>query len=153
MVAEDAGLVLQIFADGIATGHATFRAAPPTWEEFDAGHLAAPRLVAEHGGVVAGWAALTPVSGACAYTGVAEVSVYVAADARGRGVGQSLLTALVLETEAAGIWTLQASAFPENRNSLALARPRGLSHRRSRRTHRVDDLRTLRGPLARHPAS
>lgn len=63
------------------------RATAPGWDEFDAEHLTAPRLVAEHDGRMVGWAALTRVSGACAYTGVAEVGLYVAAGARGRGTG------------------------------------------------------------------
>jgi L-amino acid N-acyltransferase YncA len=51
---------------------------------------------------------------------VAEVSVYVAADARGRGVGRRLLEELVRSSEEAGVWTLQAGIFPENVASIAL---------------------------------
>jgi L-amino acid N-acyltransferase YncA len=51
---------------------------------------------------------------------VAEVSVYVAAEARGRGVGTTLLQSLVGHSERCGIWTLQAGIFPENVSSLAL---------------------------------
>lgn len=120
MTVADADAVLRVYAEGIATGDATFRAGAPGWPEFDADHLPAPRRVAEHHGSVAGWAALTRVSGACAYAGVAEVSVYVAAAARGRGLGRALLGALVEEATVAGMWTLQASVFPENAASLAL---------------------------------
>ena len=72
------------------------------------------------GAEVVGWAALAPVSGRCTYAGVAEVSVYVAERARGRGVGRALLEALIESSEAAGIWTVQAGIFPENIPSLRL---------------------------------
>jgi phosphinothricin acetyltransferase len=54
------------------------------------------------------------------YAGVAEISVYVASSARGCGVGKALLQALVEESEANGIWTLQAGIFPENAASISL---------------------------------
>ncbi|HSQ61417.1 MAG TPA: GNAT family N-acetyltransferase [Acidobacteriota bacterium] len=114
--------VSRIYAEGIATGHATFETAPPSWESWDREHLAKPRLVARDAGETLGWAALSPVSGRCVYGGVAEVSVYVAAAARGRGVGRSLLEALVAASEAEGLWTLQAGIFPENQASLAIHR-------------------------------
>jgi phosphinothricin acetyltransferase len=120
MTAADWPRVREIYAEGIATGHATFQTAPPAWEEWDAGHLGAPRLVALLGGEVAGWAALSPVSRRPVYAGVVEVSVYVADAARGRGLGRLLLGELVHASEAAGIWTLQAGIFPENTASLAL---------------------------------
>jgi L-amino acid N-acyltransferase YncA len=71
-------------------------------------------------GRIVGWAALSPVSSRCVYGGVAEVSVYVAEDARGRGVGRRLLGALVDASEQNGIWTLQAGIFPENQASIRL---------------------------------
>jgi L-amino acid N-acyltransferase YncA len=112
--------VRRIYDEGIATGNATFEQAAPEWEEWDAGKLAAPRLVAELDGAVVGWAALSPTSKRHVYRGVAEVSVYVAASARGQGMGLALLSALVEESEAAGIWTLQAGIFPENAASVHL---------------------------------
>ena len=113
--------VRAIYAEGIATGTATFATEPPAWADWDAGHLAAGRLVAaDEAGRVLGWAALSPVSGRCVYAGVAEVSVYVAGAARGQGVGRALLAALVAASEAAGLWTLQAGIFPENAASLRL---------------------------------
>jgi phosphinothricin acetyltransferase len=78
------------------------------------------RLVAVEAGRVVGWAALNPVSGRAVYAGVAEVSIYVAAEAQGRGIGTQLLAALVSESEKAGFWTLQAGIFPENRASVEL---------------------------------
>src|ERR1700753_536736 len=83
--------VKAIYETGLATGNASFQTSAPSWEEWDMSHLAHSRLVALEGGVVLGWAALTPVSGRCVYAGVGEVSVYVAGNQRGRGVGKSLL--------------------------------------------------------------
>jgi L-amino acid N-acyltransferase YncA len=116
---EDWPQVAAVYAEGIDTGNATFETAVPTWEAWDAGHPGL-RLVAELDGEVAGWAALSPVSDRCCYRGVAENSVYVAAKARGRGVGRALLDELVIRSEAAGIWTIQTGIFPENEASLAL---------------------------------
>ncbi len=126
MRAADWPAVRDIYRQGIETGNATFESEPPEWGAFDAGRLASPRLVAvDDVGQVLGWAALSAVSSRCVYGGVAEVSVYVAADARGRGVGSALLQALVRDSEAAGLWTLQAGIFPENEATLALHRKFG----------------------------
>ncbi len=111
--------VLRIFAEGIATGLATFESKAPPWVEWDAEHLPNCRFVAVDGPIL-GWAALSGVSSRCVYGGVAEVSVYVAAEARGRGVGLALLQALVTASEEAGIWTLQAGIFQENVPSLKI---------------------------------
>ena len=131
--------VREIYCEGIATGNATFETELPEWEKWDNSHLKNCRLVAlepielepieedarellvtlERPRVL-GWAALSPVSTRRVYRGVAEVSVYVAASARGRGVGKALLEALVRESEVNGIWTLQAGIFPENAASIAL---------------------------------
>lgn len=119
---EDWKQVRTIYVEGIATGHATFETDAPAWEKWDADHLRRPRLAARDGTLILGWAALSPVSGRCVYAGVAEVSLYVAASARGRGVGRALLEALVRASEDAGIWTLQAGIFPENAASLAVHR-------------------------------
>ena len=113
--------VRAVYLEGVASGDATFETEAPDWERWDASHLRACRLVAlDAGGRVEGWAALSPVSARSAYAGVAEVSVYVGAGFRGRGIGRLLLSALVLESESEGIWTLQASIFPENVASVAL---------------------------------
>ena len=114
--------VHEIYAAGIATGHATFEAEPPpTWADFDAAKLPAHRLVAlDDDGAVLGWAAVTGVSDRCVYAGVVEHSVYVHPAARGRGVGRALLDALLASTRAARIWTVQSGVFPENTASLAL---------------------------------
>lgn len=121
MTESDWPAVSAIYEAGIATGHATFQTEAPVWEAWDRGHLPTCRLVArdDNGGVL-GWAALSPVSSRPVYAGVAEVSVYVAATARGRGIGRLLLEALIDRSEADGRWTLQAGIFPENVASLAL---------------------------------
>jgi phosphinothricin acetyltransferase len=125
MRASDWPAVAGIYQQGIDTGDATFETRVPSWEAWDAGHLNAARLVARDEGRVLGWAALSPVSDRCVYGGVAEVSVYVAGAARGRGIGRRLLEALALASEEAGIWTLQAGIFPENEASLAIHRSCG----------------------------
>jgi L-amino acid N-acyltransferase YncA len=121
MLPRHAAQVLAIYRLGIDEGDATFETAVPTWEVFDASRLPGHRLVAlDPAGRVLGWAAVTAVSGRDVYAGVVEHSVYVHPGARGRGVGLSLLRALVASTEAAGIWTVQSGVFPENTASLAL---------------------------------
>jgi phosphinothricin acetyltransferase len=117
---DDWPAVRAIYIEGIATGQATFQTEAPAWEAWDVGHIATCRLVAAAAGTVVGWAALSPVSSRACYAGIAEVSIYVAAVARGRGIGRLLLEALVAESERAGFWTLQAGIFPENAASVAL---------------------------------
>lgn len=113
--------VREIYAQGIATRNATFETELPDWEKWDANHRPDCRLVArDENGTLVGWAALSQVSARRVYAGVTEVSVYVTSEARGRGIGKALLGALIEESEAAAIWTLQASIFPENTVSVAL---------------------------------
>jgi len=112
--------VRAIYAQGIATRLATFETEVPSWEAWDEAHLRHPRLKATDESGVVGWAVLSPVSRRAAYSGVAEVSIYVAEASRGRGVGKVLLSALVRSSEEFGIWTLQAGIFAENTPSLAL---------------------------------
>ena len=107
-----------IFEEGIATGQATFEAEAPSWKDWDGAHFGG--LVGDEDGEVLGWTALTRYSSRPSYAGVAEESVYVAARARGRGLGRGLLEAQIERSERAGIWTLQAGVFPENRASVAL---------------------------------
>jgi L-amino acid N-acyltransferase YncA len=111
--------VSAIYAEGIATGLATFETEVPSWEAWAAAH-GSLRLVAVSGDEVVGWTALSPYSSRRCYRGVAEESVYVGAGARGRGVGRALLGALIARAEDDGIWTLLAGVFPENEASLAL---------------------------------
>jgi len=125
MAATDWPAVAAIYAEGIATGHATFAGAPSgSFEDFSDGKLMACAVVARDEGMeqapLLGWATLTKVSDRCVYAGVAEVSVYVAEAARGRGVGAALMSRLIARADATGVWTLQAGIFPENAASLAL---------------------------------
>lgn len=117
--------VREIYAQGIATGNATFEQAVPAWKEWDSRHLATCRLVAHLGTEVLGWAALSRVSARRVYEGVAEVSIYVADQAQGQGIGSRLLAALVAESEQNGIWTLQAGIFPENAASMRVHQQAG----------------------------
>lgn len=113
--------VQRIYQAGIDTGHATFESsAPASWEKWRQGHLNEYSVVALGAERVVGWATLGAVSGRCVYSGVAEVSVYVAVQARGTGVGGRLLAALIERSEAGNIWSLQAGVFPENAASIAL---------------------------------
>ena len=104
--------VRSIYKQGIATGLATFEVSVPSWEEWDEHHLAFCRLIAEDAGVIVGWAALSLVSHRTVYSGVAEESVYVSENTRGKGIGKILLLQLISEAEQIGIWTLQAVIFP-----------------------------------------
>lgn len=113
--------VQRIYREGIVTGQATFEAEAPDWRRFDASRLASHRLVAETpAGGILGWAAVSAVSGRPVYSGVVEHSIYVSEAARGRRIGTLLLQALVNSTEEDGIWTIQASVFPENEPSMRL---------------------------------
>jgi L-amino acid N-acyltransferase YncA len=125
---EDWLSVRSIYQEGIDTGHATFEPEAPGWEAFDSSRLARHRLVAETTpGRIVGWAAVAPVSARPVYSGVVEHSVYVASAARGLGIGKALLEALIESTERHGIWTMQASVFPENEASLKLHLADGFS--------------------------
>jgi L-amino acid N-acyltransferase YncA/DNA-binding transcriptional ArsR family regulator len=117
---DDWADVRRIYAEGIATGNATFETEVPSRKTLDANWLPGHRWIAEAEGTVVGWAALTPVSGRECYSGVAENSLYVGAGHRGRGIGKALIRQQVVAADDAGLWTLQTSIFPENRASLAL---------------------------------
>jgi L-amino acid N-acyltransferase YncA len=117
--------VKAIYESGIATGNATFETAAPEWEKWDAGHAPGCRFIAVEGQAVLGWAALSPVSVRKVYAGVAEVSIYIDEDRRGKGVGHRLLQALIEASEAHGFWTLQAGIFPENLASIHLHEKHG----------------------------
>jgi L-amino acid N-acyltransferase YncA len=120
MRAGDWEQVRSIYLQGIRTGHSTFETNAPTWERWDEAHLQFARLVMRDGETILGWAALSPVSKRRVYRGVAELTVYVTESARGQGIGRALLEALIDNSEKNGIWTLQASIFPENMASIKL---------------------------------
>ncbi|EUJ33232.1 GNAT family acetyltransferase [Listeria floridensis FSL S10-1187] len=118
---EDYPAVAAIHQQGIDTRNATFQTEALSWGDFDAKYLQECRLVARlDGGKALGWAALLPVSAMPSYRGVAELSLYVAEEARGQGLGRKLMETMVEASEQAGIWTLQSLVFPENKGSLAL---------------------------------
>ncbi|MEE8540525.1 MAG: N-acetyltransferase family protein [Desulfobacterales bacterium] len=120
MQQSDGPTVTDIYVFGLNTRNATFETEEPTWEDWDKKHLLHSRFVYEHQGVVAGWAALTPVSTRDVYRGVAEVSVYIAENYLGRGIGSQLMQKVINASEANGIWTLFSSLFSENTASVKL---------------------------------
>ena len=119
-MAGDWDQVRSIYLEGVREGNSTFETEAPSWEAWDEAHLARPRLVMRAADQVLGWAALSPVSKRQVYSGVAEVTIYVTQAARGKGIGRALLEALIEASERAGMWTLQASIFPENVASIEL---------------------------------
>lgn len=125
MTPEDWNDVRAIYQEGIRTGHATFETIVPSWAEWDAQHLKTCRLVARTRNAILGWAALSSVLERCVYGGVAEISVYVAESARGKGIGKQLVHTLIAESERTGIWSLQAGVLPENQPCLALCKSCG----------------------------
>jgi L-amino acid N-acyltransferase YncA len=125
MLESDWNEVRTIYAEGIATGQATFETEVPSWQLWDESHRPDCRIVARRGDRIVGWAALSPVSRRRVYAGVAEASVYVRESARGQGVGKALLQALIAESERCGIWTLQGAVFPENTASVVLQKSCG----------------------------
>jgi phosphinothricin acetyltransferase len=132
--------VRRIYLEGIATGNATFETdAPPSWDELDRNRLPVCRHVAELGGAIVGWVMLSAISSRAVYRGVAEVSVYVANEARGKGVGAALMEKLVDESEALGFWTLQAGILVENEASIELHKRAGF--REVGRRERMGQLR------------
>ncbi len=120
MQGTDWEAVKAIYLEGITTENATFQTCAPDWGTWDKSHLSSCRLVAERDKTILGWAMLSPISSRCVYAGVAEVSVYVAKKAQGKGLGCALLTQLVHDSEVNGLWTLEAGIFPENIASLNL---------------------------------
>lgn len=112
--------VVNIYLEGIATGHATFQTEATSWTEWHKSHLPHSRLAVMMNDEITAWAALSPVSGRCVYAGVAEVSIYVAAKHRSRGIGKLLFEKLIQESEQHGLWTLQSGIFPENIASISM---------------------------------
>jgi L-amino acid N-acyltransferase YncA len=122
---QDFSSVKDIYQQGIDTGNATFQEKAKDWHEWNDAMLGACRLVAVQGEHIVGWAALSPVSSRAVYAGIAEVSVYVANQNQGQGIGHKLLSQLIQSSEANNIWTLQAGIFPENTGSIAIHQKNG----------------------------
>lgn len=112
--------VAKIYLEGINTGVATFQTEVPTWEDWNKSHIKFCRLVARSGSKVLGWAALSPTSSRCVYSGVSEVSIYISDRYRGQGIGTFLLNNLIKKSEENGFWTLQSGIMKENAASIAL---------------------------------
>lgn len=120
MLQSDSESVLEIYRMGLETRNATFETKGPSWKEWDSKHLAHSRFVSEENGIVNGWAALTPFSTREVYSGVAEVSIYIAGSFRGKKIGSELMENIIISSERNGIWTLVSSVFPENEATLRL---------------------------------
>jgi phosphinothricin acetyltransferase len=119
---EDAPAIAQIYNQGIEDRVATFETSPrcsgQIVEWFGSG---LPIVVVENeNGAVVGWAAAFPYTDRCCYAGVAEFSVYVRRDQRGKRIGEAAMAALIEAAEAKRLWKLLSRVFPENRASLAL---------------------------------
>ncbi|MGD9572016.1 MAG: N-acetyltransferase family protein [Thermoleophilia bacterium] len=155
MTRRDWPAAAEIYAEGIATGSATFETEVPTWGRFDATHLPAPRPVVREDGRVVAWAAVARVSDREVFAGRVECSLYVGAAARGGGIGEALMAELVARCDAAGIWTMEATVLPENAASVAMLEANGFRvvgrrERIARRDGRWRDALLLerRGPVA-----
>jgi L-amino acid N-acyltransferase YncA len=112
--------VKSIYEEGIKTRNATFETRSPSWEEWDKKHHESLRFVSVEDGKVTGWAALIPTSTREVYSGVMEVSIYIAEDHRGKGVGKALFDVLISESEKNNVWSLLSVLFPENTASIKL---------------------------------
>ncbi|WP_425801831.1 GNAT family N-acetyltransferase [Desulfitobacterium sp. Sab5] len=112
--------VKSIYVEGIKTGLATFQTEAPSWENWDNGHLSSCRLVARSGNDILGWAALSPTSSRSCYAGVVEVSLYIGERYKGQGIGTTLLTNIIKQSEENGIWALYSAIIRENIASIAL---------------------------------
>lgn len=110
----------QIYQQGIDDGNATYERKAPEWKVWDAAHIRKCRFVAVTDDKIVGFAVISNISARAVYSGVAEVSIYIAKDCQGKGVGKRLMNHLVAETEKAGFWTLQSVIMQENLPSLKL---------------------------------
>lgn len=120
MMLTDWEFVANIYKEGIDTGIATFETNVPTFEAWNKAHMSTCRFVAESNTEIMGWVALSPVSKRCVYGGVAEISVYISENSRGKGLGKLLLEHVISASEQEGIWTLQSGIFPTNHGSIKI---------------------------------
>lgn len=120
MTEEDWPDVSEIYRQGIATGKATFQYEIPSYGKWDSAHISECRFSAVENDQVLGWVSLSKVSSRPVYSGVAELSIYIAAGARGKGLGEQLLKHLIQESEKAGFWLLQSGIMEDNEPSIRL---------------------------------
>lgn len=125
-VPDDAEAIARIYNEGIEDRVATFETRPRSAEDvggwFDGVH---PIVVAEDGRRVLAFASTSTYRPRDCYAGIAEFSVYVAREARGRGAGRAVMEALIAESERAGFWKLVSRVFPQNTASLRLLKSLG----------------------------
>jgi L-amino acid N-acyltransferase YncA len=114
MTALESTRVIEIYKMGIDTRNATFETEVPSWDDWDKKHLQHSRFVYVENDRILGWAALSAVSARPAYKGVAEISIYIDTGFIARGIGSKLMEKVIASSEENGIWTLNASVFPEN---------------------------------------
>ena len=123
---SDAAAIARIYNDGIEDRIATFETTPRTAENicawFDGVH---PIVVVEDENQVIAFASTSTYRPRACYDGIAEFSIYVAREARGRAAGRLALETLITMAEQAGFWKLVSRIFPENQNSLKLVRSLG----------------------------
>lgn len=120
MTESDWSQVSRIFQAGVETGIATFQSLIPSWETWNENYHQTCRFVAECDGKVIGWIALAAVSKKPPYSGVAEISVYIDDEMRGKGVGTRLINEVISCSETHGFWMLQAVIIQKNEASIAL---------------------------------
>jgi L-amino acid N-acyltransferase YncA len=117
--------IKEIYQLGIDTGNATFETAVPSWEIWMNGRLIPCSVVGIIDNQIIGWASISKVSSRRAYKGIGEVSVYVHPNFKMLGLGNALLSEVILRSEKYGLWTLQSSIFPENKGSIAIFQKNG----------------------------
>jgi phosphinothricin acetyltransferase len=135
-LASDTEAICEIYNAAIAERRSTFETEPRSAGDFAErieGRL--PFLVADADGTVIGWAGLAPYSARPCYAGIGECSVYVAPEARGRGVGTALTEALATEAQAKGFHKLLGKLFTDNVASIRLVERCGFSPVGTHRRH------------------
>jgi phosphinothricin acetyltransferase len=133
---SDAEAICAIYNAAIAERSSTFETEPRSAGAFEqrVNDARFPLLVADAGEGAIGWAGLAPYSDRPCYAGIGECSVYVAGEARGRGVGAALMEALASTAQDGGFHKLIGKLFTDNLASLRLVERCGFSsvglHRR-----------------------
>lgn len=125
---EDLARVIEIDNQGIEHGKATFRRIGYTESQWDSKYLKKCRFVYEVEGKVVGWVALIGATKSPAYTGVAEISIYIDNDYQGGGIGKSLMEAIITDSEREGFWTIESFIFSDNIKSIQLHKNYGFEY-------------------------